>query len=373
MAVSSFDVSKLAAAAGAAYAADQPLRDLTTIHLGGTARHLITCASAESLVAAVTALDAADQRTLILAGGSNLVIADEGFDGVVVRVANAGISIEGSVLTAEAGAEWDQVVATAVAHGLGGIECLSGIPGSAGATPVQNVGAYGVEVASVLRRVELLDRVTGEVRWAEPSELGLDYRHSILKHRDDALVLRVELGLEPGGLSAPVQYRELATALDATEGERLPVAQVRETVLRLRAGKAMVLGLLDDDGRPDHDTWSAGSFFTNPIVDDAALPGILAAIAARLGPDVPAPQFPAGPGQTKLSAGWLIERAGFEKGHPGVGAAARLSTRHTLALTNRGDATTEQLVMLAREVRIGVQMAFGVTLTPEPVFVGCAI
>lgn len=371
----SFDVSNLAAAAGAAYAADQPLRDLTTIHLGGNARHLITCASTDSLVQVVTALDAAEQRTLILAGGSNLVIADEGFDGVVVRVANSGISIDGpagaKMLTAEAGAEWDQVVATAVEHGLGGIECLAGIPGSAGATPVQNVGAYGVEVASVLRRVELLDRTTGVVRWVEPSELGLGYRSSVLKHRDDALVLRVELNLDDGGLSAPVRYRELATALDAAEGDRLPVALVRETVLRLRAGKAMVLGLLDEDGNVDHDTWSAGSFFTNPIIDDAALPDVLEAIGARV--DAPVPQFPAGPGHTKLSAGWLIERAGFEKGHPGVGAAARLSTRHTLALTNRGEATTEQLVMLAREVRIGVQMAFGVTLTPEPVFVGCIL
>ncbi|WP_038170385.1 UDP-N-acetylmuramate dehydrogenase [Tomitella biformata] len=367
------DVSKLASDAGADHAVDAPLSGLTTLHLGGPARHLITCATTTSLVQVIAALDAAEERALIVAGGSNLVISDEGFDGVVVCVANAEVAVEGSVLTAEAGAEWDHVVATAVTHGLGGIECLSGIPGSAGATPVQNVGAYGVEVAEVLRRVELLDRVTGEVRWAAPSELGLAYRSSVLKHSDDALVLRVELDLTADGLSAPVRYRELTAALGAAEGDRLPVAQVRETVLALRAGKGMVLGLTDADGGPDHDTWSAGSFFTNPIVAESALPGILAAIAARVGVDVRAPQFPDGEGRVKLSAGWLIERAGFAKGHPGASAAARLSTKHTLALTNRGAATTADLLALAREVRAGVHAAFGVTLTPEPVLVGCAI
>ncbi len=372
-----FDVSKLAADAGAMHAAGAPLSSLTTLRLGGPARDLITCPSTASLVEVVTALDAARQRTLILAGGSNLVISDEGFDGVVVRVANAGIEIErsaaGPVLRAEAGADWDQVVATGVGQGLGGMECLSGIPGGAGATPVQNVGAYGVEVASLLRRVELLDRATGEVRWVNPSKLGLAYRSSILKHRDDALVLRVEFDLSADGLSAPMRYRELAAALDAAEGQRLPAAAVRERVLALRAGKGMVLGLTAPDGGPDHDTWSAGSFFTNPIIDNAALPGILGAIAARVGADVRAPQFPAGEGRTKLSAGWLIERAGFTRGHPGPDAAARLSTKHTLALTNRGGATTSDLLALAREVRAGVQTAFGVTLTPEPVLVGCEI
>lgn len=371
--MSTLDVSKLAANAGAEHAAGAALSALTTLRLGGPARDLITCATTESLVAVVTALDAAGERSLILAGGSNLVISDDGFDGVVVRVASKDIEIDGSVLRAEAGAEWDEVVSTAVARGLGGIECLSGIPGAAGATPVQNVGAYGVEIASALRRVELLDRASGTVRWVLPAELGLGYRSSVLKHRDDALVLRVELQLSADGLSAPVRYRELAAALGAAEGDRLPVAQVRETVLGLRAGKGMVLGLTAADGGPDHDTWSAGSFFTNPIVDAAALPAILDAIAAKVGPDVRAPQFPDGDGRVKLSAGWLIERAGFAKGHPGAGAAARLSTKHTLALTNRGNATTDELLALAREVRAGVAAAFGVTLTPEPVLVGCAI
>ena len=199
------------------------------------------------------------------------------------------------------------------------------------------------------------------------------YRSSVLKHSDDALVLRVELGLTQDGLSAPVRYGELTAALGAEEGDRLPIARVRETVLALRAAKGMVLGLTEAGGGPDHDTWSAGSFFTNPIVEDAALPKILAAIAARVGPEVRAPQFPDGAGRTKLSAGWLIERAGFAKGHPGPAAGARLSTKHTLALTNRGAATTDDLLALAREVRAGVRGAFGVTLSPEPVLIGCEI
>jgi UDP-N-acetylmuramate dehydrogenase len=261
---------------------------------------------------------------------------------------------------------WDDVVAATVSAGFGGLEALSGIPGSAGATPVQNVGAYGVEVGSVLRRVRLLDRNTGDVRWVGPEDLGLGYRTSVLKHSDAALVVDVELAVRPDGASAPIGYRELATALGAAEGDRRPAAQVREQVLALRRGKGMVLDAAD------HDTWSAGSFFTNPVVPDDALPAVLSAIAARVGADVRVPQFPAD-GGTKLSAGWLIERAGFGKGFPSEDAPARLSTKHTLALTNRGNASTADLVALARRVRDGVQQAFGVRLEPEPVTVGCRI
>lgn len=343
-----------------------PLSTLTSLRLGGPARVLAECATTDVLVDVVRLLDAEGVPTLILAGGSNLVVGDAGFDGVVVRIATTGVELGAGRVRAEAGAVWDDVVAKTVDAGFGGLEALSGIPGSAGATPVQNVGAYGVEVGSVLHRVRLLDRRTGDVRWVGPEALGLGYRTSVLKHSDAALVLDVELEVRPDGTSAPLGYRELATALGAEEGERRPAAEVREQVLALRRGKGMVLDAAD------HDTWSAGSFFTNPIVSDDALPAVLAAVAARVGADVRVPRFPAD-GGTKLSAGWLIERAGFGKGFPSEDAPARLSTKHTLALTNRGNATTADLVALARQVRYGVQQAFGVRLEPEPVPVGCEI
>nr|WP_280758837.1 UDP-N-acetylmuramate dehydrogenase [Prescottella agglutinans] len=343
-----------------------PLSTLTTLRLGGPAAVLAECTSTQTLVDVVRALDDARVPTLILGGGSNLVISDDGFAGVVVRVADAGVELGEDTVLAQSGAVWDDVVAKTVAAGLGGLECLSGIPGSTGATPVQNVGAYGVEVGSLLRRVQLLDRTTGEVRWVEPSALGLGYRTSVLKHRSDALVLAVEMTVRPDGSSAPLAYRELAAALGAQEGERRPTGDVRATVLGLRRGKGMVL---DAD---DHDTWSAGSFFTNPVVADADLPTILDAIRVRVGADVRIPQFP-GEAGTKLSAGWLIERAGFGKGYPGDDSRVRLSTKHTLALTNRGQARTSDLVDLARTVRDGVEAAFGVRLEPEPVAVGCVI
>lgn len=353
------------ARAGAQLSEDVPLAGLTTLRAGGPAHVLATCATTESLVATVRALDAAGVPTLILAGGSNLLISDDGFDGVVVHIANCTVRIDGDHLSADAGAEWDSVVAQTVDAGLGGLECLSGIPGSVGATPVQNVGAYGVEVSSALRAVQLLDRTTGEVRRVLPSELGLGYRTSVLKHSSAALVLSVEFELRTDGLSAPLGYRELAGALDATEGERRPVGTVRDAVLALRRSKGMVLD------PSDNDTWSAGSFFTNPVVPDDRLPGVLSAIAAKVG-DVTVPKFPA-VGGTKLSAGWLIERAGFAKGFPSDDAPARLSTKHTLALTNRGSATAADIVSLARTVRDGVETAFGVRLEPEPVSVGLAL
>ncbi|MEZ5153301.1 UDP-N-acetylmuramate dehydrogenase [Rhodococcus zopfii] len=351
---------------GATVSEQVPLSTLTSLRLGGPARVLAECATTDVLVDVVRLLDAEGVPTLILAGGSNLVVGDAGFDGVVVRIATTGVELGAGRVRAEAGAVWDDVVAKTVDAGFGGLEALSGIPGSAGATPVQNVGAYGVEVGSVLHRVRLLDRRTGDVRWVGPEALGLGYRTSVLKHSDAALVLDVELEVRPDGTSAPLGYRELATALGAEEGERRPAAEVREQVLALRRGKGMVLDAAD------HDTWSAGSFFTNPIVSDDALPAVLAAVAARVGADVRVPRFPAD-GGTKLSAGWLIERAGFGKGFPSEDAPARLSTKHTLALTNRGNATTADLVALARQVRDGVQQAFGVRLEPEPVPVGCEI
>ncbi len=364
-------VPELAGRTRAHHRADTPLAELTTLHLGGPADDLLTCSDTDTLVTVISELDRRGIPTLVVAGGSNLVIADAGFRGTVVHVTTAGIEIDDTVMTIEAGADWDAVVAAAVEAGLGGIECLSGIPGSAGATPVQNVGAYGMEIADVLRRVELLDRRTGEVTWVEPKELGLGYRTSVLKRRSDRLVLRIELQLTGDGLSAPIRYGELASRLGAAEDQRRPVAEVREAVLALRAGKGMVLGLTDEGGGPDHDTWSAGSFFTNPLVPDDALPRILGRIADHVGTDARVPQYPGGRGKTKLSAGWLIERAGYTRGYPDAEAPARLSTKHTLALTNRGRATTADLLELAREVRDGVFERFGVQLTPEPVLIGC--
>ncbi|NNH74756.1 UDP-N-acetylmuramate dehydrogenase [Nocardia uniformis] len=361
-----------------------PLAELTTLRVGGPSA-VADCASTESLVATVGELDAAGIPVLLLAGGSNLLVSDEGFPGVVVRIATTGVEIApeavqidpddvatvrvepGSArVVADAGANWDAVVAATVAAGFGGLECLSGIPGSAGATPVQNVGAYGVEVANLLTRVQLLERATGEIRWVEPAELGFGYRTSVLKHSDHAVVLAVEFALRADGSSEPLRYKELAAALGAREGESRPAVQVREAVLRLRASKGMVLD------PSDNDTWSAGSFFTNPVVPDARVDAVRSAITAHVGPNVAVPTWPV-PGGVKFSAGWLIERAGFTKGFPGESAPARLSTKHTLALTNRGEAKAADLVALAREVRDGVAERFTVRLEPEPVTVGLTL
>jgi UDP-N-acetylmuramate dehydrogenase len=341
---------------GAAVADDVPLAPLTTLRIGGVARRLITCTTTQQIVAALRALD----DVLVLAGGSNVVLADDLTDLTVVLLANTEISVEDNIVRAEAGAVWDDVVVTSLAHGLGGLECLSGIPGSAGATPVQNVGAYGAEVADTIRRVRLLDRRTGQERWVTPDVLEFGYRTSILKHSRAAVVLEVEFELDPEGRSAPIRYGELAGALDAEPGSTADPAQVREAVLSLRAGKGMVL----DDA--DHDTWSVGSFFTNPVVSAAEFDRLQRSVEG------PVPNYPA-PDGVKLAAGWLVERAGFGKGYPGEDAPARLSTKHALAVTNRGGATTADVIALARAVRDGVRTAFGIDLTPEPILIGAAL
>lgn len=346
------------------------LSELTTMRVGGPARALVSSATADDLVAAITSLDAAAEPVLLIGGGSNLLVGDGGFEGTVVRVAHDEMRVDplsdGVVrMTVGAGADWDATVAASVARGLGGLECLSGIPGSVGATPVQNVGAYGVEIADVLDGVELFDRRTGDRSWVEPSALGLGYRTSALKHRADRVVLTVAFRLTDDGVSAPVRYRELAGVLGVEMGERTAVGAVREAVLSLRRGKGMVL---DAD---DPDTWSSGSFFTNPVIAESDLAAVEEAVRSRTG-STDMPRYPAADG-VKLSAGWLIERAGFGRGFPDDAAPARLSTKHTLALTNRGSASAEDVLVLARRVRDGVQEAFGVRLHPEPVLVGCAL
>lgn len=359
--------------AGAPVADAAPLAPLTTLRVGPTARRLITCTTTEQVIATLRRLDGetdGGQRdpVLIFAGGSNLVISDDLTDLTAVRLANDGITVEGNLLRAQAGAVWDDVVVTAIEHGLGGLECLSGIPGSAGATPVQNVGAYGAEVSDTITRVRVLDRASGEVRWLPGHQLGFGYRTSVFKQagpETPSVVLEVEFALDASGRSAPLRYGELTAVLNVGSGERVEPQAVRDAVLALRTRKGMVLD------PADHDTWSVGSFFTNPVVSADVYQRLAAA------GDGPVPNYPA-PGGVKLAAGWLVERAGFGKGYPEPGAdgreqPCRLSTKHALALTNRGGAGSEDVITLARTIRDGVRAVFGITLVPEPVLLGCRL
>ncbi|MEU1419239.1 MULTISPECIES: UDP-N-acetylmuramate dehydrogenase [unclassified Kitasatospora] len=341
---------------------DAPLAPLTTLRLGGPARRLVTAQTDEDVIATVREADAAGEPLLVLGGGSNLVIGDAGFAGTVLRIATTGFVLDGTTLELAAGEVWaDAVTRTVLEHGLAGIEFLAGIPGSAGATPVQNVGAYGQEVAQSITEVVAYDRRSDRVVTLTNAECGFSYRHSRFKADPDRyVVLRVRFGLEDGGgLSTPVAYAETARHLGVLPGERVDLTTAWNAVLTLRAGKGMVLDAAD------HDTWSAGSFFTNPVLTAEQYAAFLALAAAR---ELTAPAYPAPDGRTKTSAAWLIDKAGFGKGY-GSGPAT-LSTKHTLALTNRGAATAEDLLALAREIRDGVRSAFGVELVNEPVMVG---
>jgi UDP-N-acetylmuramate dehydrogenase len=310
-------------------------------------------------VDAVREADAAGTPLLLLAGGSNVVIADEGFGGLVLRIATRGIeraASDGAVrLSVAAGESWDELVAGAVADGLVGVECLAGIPGSVGATPIQNVGAYGQEVSETIASVRVLDRRSGEVLELAPAQCGFGYRTSAFKRAPgERVVLGAEFVLPRAHRSAPVRYGELARALGVELGASAPAAAVREAVLALRRGKGMVLDPADPD------SVSAGSFFTNPILDADAFAAL-----------EDAPRFPEDDGRVKTSAAWLIERAGFARGHGNPDGIA-ISSKHTLALTNRGAGTTAELLALAREIAGGVRERFGVTLEPEPTLVGVA-
>lgn len=333
----------------------------TTLRVGGPARRILAPATEDELVATVRELDAAGEPVLVLGGGSNLLVGDAGFDGTVVKVVTRGIDSDvaacsGAVLTVAAGEPWEPFVTTTLDAEQSGLETLAGIPGSVGATPIQNVGAYGTEVGQLISTVRTLDRRTGQVRTFFAVECGFGYRSSRFKSEPGRyLVLSVTFQLRLGSLSAPVRYPELARALGVGVGERAPAREVAEAVLRLRRGKGMVL----DDADPD--TWSAGSFFTNPLLDPGA--------AAALPPE--APRFPQPDGRVKTSAAWLIERAGYGRGF-GEGPA-RVSGKHSLALTNRGAAAADDVLDLARRVRAGVERAFGITLVPEPVLVGCEL
>ncbi|WP_060887967.1 UDP-N-acetylmuramate dehydrogenase [Streptomyces caniscabiei] len=346
---------------------DAPLAPLTTFRLGGPARRLITATTDDEVVAAVREADDTGTPLLLIGGGSNLVIGDQGFAGTALVIATKGFALDGRRLELAAGEVWTDAVARTVEAGLAGVECLAGIPGSAGATPIQNVGAYGQEVASTITEVVAYDRRTRETVTVPNTECAFSYRHSRFKDEPERyVVLRVRFELEDaGGLSGPIKYAETARTLGVEPGDRVPLADARETVLKLRAGKGMVL---DPE---DHDTWSAGSFFTNPILTDEQFAAFHARVREHLGDDVAPPAYPAGDGHTKTSAAWLIDKAGFTKGY-GAGPA-RISTKHTLALTNRGAATTEDLLTLAREVVTGVREVFGITLVNEPVTVGVSL
>jgi UDP-N-acetylmuramate dehydrogenase len=337
------------------------LADLTTLRLGGPARELVHASTEEALLDAVRSADRDGTPLLLLAGGSNLVVADAGFDGTVVRIETAGVRVEGdmcggAMVTVAAGEPWDPFVAHAVEQGYVGVEALSGIPGSVGATPVQNVGAYGQEVSDTVASVRCWDRVDDVQRTFAALDCGFGYRTSRFKRDPQRhVVLDVTFQMRFGTLSAPVRYAELARTLGVDLGSRAPMADVREAVLELRGRKGMVLDPADPD------TWSAGSFFTNPVLD--------ADVASLLPPQAPRWEQP--DGTVKTSAAWLIEQAGFTRGHGNDRAA--LSTKHPLALTNRGSATTADLLGLAAEVQRGVRERFGVWLVNEPVLVGCEL
>ena len=351
------------------------LRDATTLRVGGPVSAWVRAGSEWALVGAVHAADREGRPVLVLGGGSNLLASDRPFDGVVVQDARRDIryqddpDVVGAVrVTATAGTRWDDLVAGTLERGLSGLEALSGIPGTVGAAPVQNVGAYGQEVAATLVDVRAWDRSLGQTATLAAADLELGYRTSVIKRSLRGpgadgrvwgptgrwIVLEMTVRLVESDLSAPVLYAELARRLGVAVGERANAGDVRRAVLDLRASKGMVLD------PADHDTWSAGSFFTNPI-----LPAGTA--AELLPPD--APRFAAGPGLVKTSAAWLIDHAGFHRGFA-LGPRASLSTRHVLALTNRGRATSEDLAELARAVRDGVRESFGIELVPEPVMLG---
>jgi UDP-N-acetylmuramate dehydrogenase len=370
------------------------LSTLTTMRVGGVPDRIVAPATRDELVAAALEVWGQGDDWLLLGGGSNTVASDDGFPGTVIRVATRGIerldAPAGRVrIRVEAGEPWDDVVATAVRNGWSGIEALSGIPGSTGAAPFQNIGAYGQELASSLVAIDFLDYATGEVRRMTKAELGLGYRTSILKRGLAGVVLAVELELtdanEPMGapLSEPIAYAQLADALGVPLGSRVSVAELRRAVIALRASKGMVL---DPD---DPDSVSAGSFFTNPIVSENFARG-LPESAPRwpVEPDEPdvvralgaggvhpedVPPLAEGPYKVKLSAAWLIEHAGIRRGFALPGSRAAISDKHTLAVTNRGDARADEIVQLASYVQGRVQAEFGVILHPEPILVGLSL
>lgn len=332
----------------------QPLSELTTMRVGGNPASLVKPQTREELIAACLEVWGSGEDWLILGGGSNIVAADELPMLNVIKVETTGIQIDenpfGAVIRVQAGENWDDFVAHTVAAGLTGIEALSGIPGSVGAAPVQNIGAYGQEVADVITRVEFLDYETYETEIIENKDLGFGYRDSIFKRGRTGCILWVEFKLTKSALTEKTQ--RLIEALDDTDESPL---EVRKRVLRARHTKGMVLN------DPDHDTWSCGSFFMNPIVPRA--------FAAEINEACPRWEV-ANEAMLKLSAAWLIENAGIGKGFSLPHSSAGTSSKHSLAITNRGEATGEQIVQLARFIQMTVSNRFGINLVPEPNLIG---
>jgi UDP-N-acetylmuramate dehydrogenase len=342
------------------------LAPLTTLRLGGRAARLVTAVREQEVVDTVREIDSRGEPLLILGGGSNVVIGDGGFAGTVLRIGTRGRHVETEpgtgrlLVTVQAGEPWDDLVAVTVEEGLVGLECLAGIPGLVGAVPMQNVGAYGQDVSETIVSLRAYDRELRRVVTIDRDGCAFGYRSSAFRGRSRHVILAVTFALERGTSSRPIRYVELARALEVDEGAQAPLALVRRTVIELRRRKGMVL----DPSDPD--TTSAGSFFTNPILS----PGAIEALRGRTADSGPFPVFPEPDGRSKVSAAWLIERAGFVKGFTGAGGKVGVSTKHALALTNRGGATAADVIILARAIRDAVRLRFGVTLEPEPVLVG---
>ena len=337
---------------------NENLSDFTTLKVGGPAKNLVHARSEDELISAIKEADSTKSPLLILGGGSNILVGDQGFAGTVIKIETSGNSFEidacsGGTLTVSAGEDWDKFVAFTIEKGLANLESLSGIPGTVGGAPIQNIGAYGHEVAEVIARVRTFDRQLGEVKTFSAIECEFGYRTSKFKKESGRyVILDVTFQLRRGEESLPVQYSELAKELGVEIGARVPIAKLREVVLKLRGAKGMLLGTGID---------SAGSFFTNPILsaDDAAkLPA-------------EAPRWPQADGRVKTSAAWLMEHSGVEKGFKLAGA--QISPKHVLALSNAGDATAADLVALAKEARAKVLNKFGINLEPEVQFVGVTI
>jgi UDP-N-acetylmuramate dehydrogenase len=336
------------------------LAPLGTLGVGGAARWFVRADSAEDVVAARRWCREHDVPWFVLGGGSNLVIADSGFDGLVLQMGVMGTSVdresEDSLITVGAGESWDRLVEMLVARGLAGVECLSGIPGTVGGTPIQNVGAYGQEVSNVIERVTVYDRAHDEIRSLRAAECGFAYRMSRFKKAGSKrfVVCDVTFRLRPGPPTAA--YADVAAYLKRCDVSTPTVSAVRDAVLAIRRSKGMIVDVHDPDSR------SVGSFFMNPVVTESDRERV--AIAAGDRP----PGFPMDDGRVKIPAAWLIERSGFGKGH--VDGAVGISTKHTLALVNRGGATAADVLRLACAVKRSVGDRFGVWLRPEPIFVG---
>ena len=331
----------------------------TSLRVGGPAKSIVNVSTEDEIIAAIEA--AGDSPVLIIGGGSNVLISDNGFEGTVIHIANNQAESEvdacsGATLTIGAGEDWDQFVATTISRGFAGLETLSGIPGTVGAAPIQNIGAYGHEVSEFITRVRTYDRQVKAIKTFTNAECEFEYRNShFKKHPGRYIVLSVQFQIRTGEISTPITYAELAKKLGIEVGEKAPVVDTRKAVMELRAAKGMLLN------PNDKDSWSAGSFFTNPIVSTE--------IASAL-PEG-APKWPTADGRVKTSAAWLIEHSGIDKGQSHGGAA--VSTKHVLALTNTGNATAEEIAQLAREVRTSVQAKFGITLEPEVNLVGISL